>query len=201
MAAAILWPAPLAAPRWRNLARVAGLLVLSIAAWRVTDLDKIPRNAAHDLAFMTGRISRDEHLGRYGGRAEDKYSALGVAQLADYLRVRTTPAETIFIFGFSPGAYVKADRVSASRFFWSRPILFGFNADVPGYGASGVLDELAARSPAFVVLQNHDWAPPPNDSATYFLQHPQLGKWLLTHYRRVTDFQHDDYVIWQRRPI
>ena len=59
--------------------------------------------------------------------------------------------------GFSCGAYVKAERVSSSRFFWSRPVIAGFNDGVPGYGAAGVLADLQRRPPAIVALQEIDW--------------------------------------------
>ena len=46
---------------------------------------------------------------------------------------------------------------SASRFFWSRPLVVGFNEGQPGYGAAGLLDDLRRNSPAVVVLQVNDW--------------------------------------------
>lgn len=199
VAAATLWPATLVPPRLRVLARTAAVLLVALAAWRVTEFSKIPKNIAHDVAYVAGRVSRDEHLARYGGRDVDKYSALGVTRLGEYLKSRTTPTDRIYIFGFSPGAYVKAERASASRFFWSRPILVGFNAHKPGYGAEGVLDELRAHLPAYVVLQAHDWAPPPNDSVTYFSSHPLLGPWLRDQYSRVTEVIDEDYEVWKRQ--
>jgi hypothetical protein len=200
VAVSILWPARRLPSRFRHAARLAGVLLVATAAWRVTDFDKIPRNALHDLAYLTGRIAREEHLSRYGGRAEDKYVALSMWRLARYIESRTTPADRIYIFGFSPGAYVQADRVSASRFFWSRPVIVGFNAEAPGYGARGLLDELERADPAFVVLQTYDWAPPPGDSATYFLTHPLLGAWLSANYVRVRELDDENYEIWSKRP-
>lgn len=201
VAAALLWPATMPPSRWRNAARITGVLLVSFAAWRVTDFEKIPRNAAHDLAYLTGRLPRDEHLARYGGRPEDKYVALSVSRLAQYLEGRTRATDRIYIFGFSPGAYVLAGRVSASRFFWSRPVIVGFNEDAPGYGARGLLGELEAAKPAFVVLQRHDWALPPGDSATYFLTHPMLSAWLSAGYYRLQELGDENYEIWARRPV
>ena len=91
-----------------------------------------------------------------------------------------------------------ARRVSASRFFWSFPVIAGFNANAPGYGPDGVLDELRAASPRYVVLQLHDWAPPQLDSATFFLGHPRLGAWLRREYRRTTGPDDADYEVWVR---
>ena len=185
----------------RILLRASVAILAGTAAWRVDDFGKIPRNASHDLAFMFGAISEEQHLARYGGRMEDKYAALAVARLGSYLRSRTAPTDRVYIFGFSPGAYVEAERASASRFFWSRPVIVGFMAGSPSYGASGVLEELRSRSPAYIVLQAHDWAPPPDDSATFFLSHPLLGAWLSAHYERAADFADEDYDVWRRRPL
>ncbi len=195
-AAAIVWPARRLPGGVRWFARAAGVTLVAVAAWRVTDFEKIPQNASHDLGYITGRLGRDAHLARYGGRPEDKYSALAVARLSDYLEQRTTADDRIYVFGFSPGVYVRAQRASASRFFWSRPIIVGFNAGSPTYGASGLLDELRAPEPVYVVLQIHDWAPPPGDSATFFLSDPLLGSWLRGRYQRVADFTHEDYDVW-----
>ena len=201
VAGAILWPATRVPVRLRPAVRMGSVLLLATAAWRVADFVKIPRNASHDLAYLTGQVSRTDHLARFGGRQDDKYIALAIARLAEYLSSRTEATDRIYIFGFSPGAYVQAQRVSASRFFWSRPVIVGFNAHVPGYGSRGVLDELRSRSPAYVVLQVGDWAPSPGDSALYFLNDPLLGEWLRTYYRRAEGFVDDDYDVWERRPL
>jgi hypothetical protein len=198
VAAALLWPAPSVSSAWRAPLRLAVLLLVAFGAWRVTDFDKLPRNAAHDLAYAAGRISREDHLARYGGQRDDKYAALSQMRLAEYLRARTPPSETVYIFGFSPGAYVLADRVSASRFFWSFPIIAGFNASAPGYGPGGVLEDLRASSPRYVVLQLHDWAPPELDSAGFFLGHPRLGAWLREQYHRTPGPDEEDYEVWVR---
>jgi hypothetical protein len=196
-AASLLWPATLLRVQLRPVVRAAIILLVAYGAWRVADFDKIPRNAAHDLAYMTGRISRDEHLARYGGQPDAKYAALSVHRLGAYLKPRTKPSDPVYIFGFSPGAYLAAERISPSRFFWSRPVLVGFNESVQGYGAAGVLDDLQHRPPKFVVLQIFDWAAPPNDSASFFTGHPLLGPWLRDNYERVDSME--DYEIWLRK--
>lgn len=197
-AAAVLWPAAAIAPRHRRVARALCILLVAYGAWRVADFRKIPDNALHDLAYMTGRIDRATHLARYGGQPGAKYSALGVHRLGEYLAARTAPSDPIYVFGFSPGAYLHAQRVSSSRFFWSRPVLVGFNEGTPGYGAAGVLEELERRPPKYLVLQMHDWAPPPHDSASFFKRDPRLGPWLRANYRYVETFE--DYEVWLRDP-
>jgi len=182
---------------WRALglvSRVVLVAVLAFAVVRVSPFDKMIDNTQFDVQYLRGRVSRTAYLARF---TSERYSALALGELGEYLKMKTTAADRIFIFGFSGGAYVRAGRASASRFFWSRPILVGFNEGVPGYGAVGLLNDLAAGRPAFVVLQQHDWPAEGTDSASYFMQHPRLGQWLQSQYELTS--RNDTYQIWTRR--
>ena len=142
-------------------------------------------------------MNRQQYLERFGGqRAGDKFSALAVENLGAYLRTNSERDDPVFVFGFAGGAYVKAARRSSSRFFWSRPIIIGFNDGVPGYGAEGLLAELKARPPKIVVLQHRDWDPDTEDSATFFMRTPQLSGWLRERYRPAEMQQ--NFEIWTR---
>jgi hypothetical protein len=101
------------------------------------------------------------------------------------------------VFGFSCGAYVEADRASASRFFWSRPVIAGFNDGQPGYGASGLLDDLRRTTPAIVALQQRDWFPDVDDSAHFFMANAPLAGWLRASYDQVDAVPGFD--VWLRR--
>jgi hypothetical protein len=178
---------------------VRGLVVLLVAygAWRVNDFPKLAANIAHDLEYVTGRIDRRTHLARYGGQRDvDKYSALDNMDLGAFFSTRTKPDETVYVFGYSPGAYVYADRRSASRFFWSRPVILDFNREDPRYGVAGLLADLQQRRPAYVVLQRHDWSPDVQDSAPFFLSQPALAGWLRAAYHEVPVI--DGFDAWER---
>lgn len=184
LALAAAWGGAVLWTRWRVVNLVA-LAVVAVGIWRVNDFPKLLDNTWHDAAYAAGRISRTDHLARYGDRATRKYSALAMAELADALRRRSAPHERVYVFGFSCGAYVEADRVSASRFFWSRPVIAGFNGNRPGYGVSGLLDDLREHPPAVVALQQRDWYPDVDDSAHFFLSNVPLAGWLRASYERV----------------
>lgn len=170
-----LRPLPVAA-RWL----VVGLLAFGV--WRVNDFSKFASNIGHDVRYVAGRMDRRTYLARYGGEREEKYSALDNIDLGAFLASHTRPDQTVYVFGFSPGAYVYADRRSASRFFWSRPVIYDFNAGNPSYGVAGLLTDLRRAPPAYVVLQRHDWAPDVEDSAPFFLSQPALASWLRANY-------------------
>jgi len=189
----------LAIPPLPALARWAVVLVIAVGAWRAgTDpFPKLAANVWHDTQYLLGRIDRRTHLARYGGaRDVDKFSALDNRDLGAFLAQGTAPADTVYVFGFSPGAYVYADRRSASRFFWSRPVILDFNRDDPRYGVAGLLADLQRSQPAYVVLQQHDWSPDVSDSAPFFLSQPGLAAWLRAGYHQVASIEGFD--AWRR---
>ncbi len=184
LALAAAWAGSLLWTRWRivNLAAVA---LVAVGVWRVNDFSKLADNTWHDVRYAAGRSSRTDHLARYGDRTMRKYSALAMSELAAELDLRAAPNEPVFVFGFSSGAYVEAGRVSASRFFWSRPVIAGFNAGRPGYGVSGLLEDLRRHPPAVVALQQRDWYPDVDDSAHFFMSSLPLAGWLRASYEPV----------------
>ena len=184
----------------RTPSRIANTVVacaIAIAIWRVNDFAKLVDNTHHDLRFMTGAMTRNEHLARYGDRATRKYSALAMDELGEFMQSHSAPADTVYVFGFSSGAYVRAGRASASRFFWSRPVIVGFNEGRPGYGVSGLVDDLRRNSPAIVALQQRDWYPDVDDSAHFFMTTAALASWLREGYQPATGPEGFD--IWMKR--
>jgi hypothetical protein len=181
LALAAAWAGSIAWTR-REWINVVLLAVVSYGVWRVNDFQKLVANTWHDTRYAAGLMDREQHLARYGEPNVRKYSAIAVDRLASYLAAHAAPSDRVYVFGFSPGAYVKAGRVSASRFFWSRPVIAGFNEGVPGYGAAGVLAELERHPPAVIALQQVDWLNDVDHSSHFFTTHPALGPWLRAHY-------------------
>ena len=149
------------------------------ASFASTSSTSGPRVRVYDFDHARGRTTREQYLSKFGGqRPTDKFSALATWQLGERLRAETAPTDRVLVLGFSAGALVRADRQSASRFFWSRPLLVGFNDGTPGYGAAGLLTELTKWRPAMVALQQRDWPVEGVDSATWFSRQPALQAWL-----------------------
>jgi hypothetical protein len=107
-----------------------------------------------DVAAMTGTMDRGEYLRRFGGYANDRgYSALANEELAAYVRARTNPDESIFLFGINgAGVYYAADRGVAQRFLrvnFYVPSRFGH----PGFDLAAVTGELAAARPRYLIFE------------------------------------------------
>jgi 4-amino-4-deoxy-L-arabinose transferase-like glycosyltransferase len=173
-----------------------GLLIVAVAVWRVNQFPKLAEQTWFDTRYMFGKMSRDAYLARYAD--ERKYSAAGAVSVASVMRDRSGPRESVYLFGFTPAAYVYADRKSASRFFWSRPVIAGFMANQPGYGVGGVLADLERAQPAVVALQINDWAPDVDDSAHFFMTTAPLAEWLRAHYTRMANGP-EGFDVWLRR--
>ena len=196
LALAAAWGAGVVWTR-RATVNIAMAVLVAIGVWRVNDFPTLVGNTMHDARYVSGSMNRSEHLARYGDISTRKYSALAIAELGDFMRSHSAAADTVYVFGFSCGAYVAADRESASRFFWSRPVIVGFQDGVPGYGVSGLLGDLNRRFPAIVALQARDWSPDVADSAEFFMGTPPLAEWLQRSYERVQGPEGFD--VWVKR--
>jgi hypothetical protein len=188
-------------PRLARAAQVIVIGLIAVGVWRAGDdpFPKLANAVAHDSRYLFGRIDRRTHLARYGGaRDEDKYSALANVDLGAFVASRTSAADTIYVFGFSQGVYGYADRRSASRFFWSRPVILDFNHEDPAYGVAGLAADLERSRPAFVILQMRDWAPDVQDSGPFFLSQPRLAGWLQANYQELPTVV-DGFQVWERR--
>jgi hypothetical protein len=186
---------------------VAAALVLVAGLWRVgTDdrtwlglrwggLPQAVENVRFDVDRYHGRIDRETYLSRF--RGQQKYDARESDDLSRLIRETTAPDDRIYVFGFSPLVYLETGRESASRFFWSRPVILEFAADRPGYGSAGLLADLERTRPAVVALQKKDWGPREPTSHAFMLASPTLGPWLSASYtlERDTPF----FSIWRRR--
>ena len=210
---ALAWAAAAGlAAAWRSggrMARVLAIAVVIVGLWRVGidaplaggirlgGLTGLMANVTFDLDYLRGRVDRATYLDRFGGqRDQDKFAARDVDEIAGFVRETTAPTDTILVFGFSPGIYVKSGRPSASRFFWSRPVVIEFSADHAGYGVNGLLGELSRNRPSLVILQKRDWGPAESNSEAFFLTNPSLSDWLARGYRLEREARL--YSIWRR---
>src|SRR5262249_55047516 len=109
--------AALALPRVPVAARglVVGLLAAATRRVGSHPFPQLAANVSYDTQYVVGRVDRRTYLGKFGSREIDKSSAIGNRDVGDFLASHTSPAESVYVFGYSPGAYVYADRRSASR--------------------------------------------------------------------------------------
>ena len=178
-----------------RLAAIPIAVLVAYATVRVNQYDKLAEQTIFDARYALGSIDRTAYLARYDD--DRKYSAPASEALGAYLRSHSGPSDRVYVFGFTCAAYVEAGRASASRFFWSRPVIVGFNAGRPGYGIEGLLSDLHLNRPSVIALQQKDWAPDVQDSAAFFMSTPTLAGWLQAYYVRAQGPEGFD--VWLRR--
>lgn len=166
-------------------------------AHRVSGFEQLAENIARDWGALTGATPRAAYLTHFGNRPQDKFVASAIAELTALVTATTKPDDTIYVFGYSPGVHVLANRRSASRFHWSQPIMLEFAAETPGYGTRGLLADLERSAPALVALQRDSWGPNGQHSSDFFHATPPLEAWLTTNYTRDQDLER--FEIWRRR--
>lgn len=192
--------------RSRPLVPVVALILLGLAVLRPGESGHLPKlieNTRADWNALIGRTDRHTYLARFGGRAQDKFVAVEVDALAASIKSSTSPGDTIYVFGFSPGVFVKSERLSASRFHWSYPVVIEFAAGTPGYGSAGLLADLTRAMPAMVALQKQDYhgaGPDPladPNSSVFFHSNKALDAWLTSAYslERETPL----FEVWKKR--
>lgn len=175
LGATLLW-ARLGSPQ-----RALLVIVVCLAVWRVVEADNLARALARDTRRLTGAVSAGAYLASFGERRGDKFRLASSHRLADDLAARTSPDDRVFVLGYAPGAYVYANRRSASRFFWGGPLVVGFKADDPAYGAAGLLASLERTLPKVIALQTD-----PPEYVDWFRSHQALDAWLRVHYEPVS---------------
>ena len=168
---------------------------------RLFGLPQAVRNNIDDIAYLRGEVLTETYLLRFDRGEGGKFSLLPIERLAARVNELATPTDRAFVFGFAGGGVlVKARRQSASRFFWSRPVVLEFEGGRPGYGSAGLLADLTRNAPAVVALQKHDWglaeATTP-DSIQFFMNQPQLRAWLEAGY--TLDYEDAAFAVWRRK--
>jgi hypothetical protein len=183
-----------------------GVDVPSLGGLRWGALPQFVANVAFDVDYLRGRIDRPTYLARFKGA--QKYDAAAVEDLSTYIAATTARDDRVLVFGFAPGVYLQSDRVSASRFLWSRPVILEFASNHPGYGSAGLLADLQRTRPAIVALQKQDWRPfvaGPEDvtvgagainSQDFFLANERLRGWLMSRYTLDRDLPM--FSVWRR---
>jgi hypothetical protein len=189
--------------------RIVAIAVILLGLWKVGDeaptlgfrlggLPQLSSNIMFDVNRAIGRVDDATYLSRF---SQGKFDAAANDELIRYVRSATKPSDSVLVFGFSGGSIgAWSQRRSPTRFFWSRPVMIGFEDGRPGYGPAGLLHDLERDPPALVVLQKLDWhvgEPDLANSAEFFLANQALRGWLEAGY--VPDRETGMFAVWRRR--
>ncbi|HEY8943415.1 MAG TPA: glycosyltransferase family 39 protein, partial [Polyangiaceae bacterium] len=127
------------------------------------------------------------------------YDLAADRDVARRLRERTSPDETVFVWGFEPVIYWLSDRTPASRFIYNVPQRSPWERE---YARSELMKDLSRGRPAALVVQQRDVFPSVTgralDSKGELAEFPELTRMLDADFSYSDNVQ--DFELYLRRP-
>lgn len=142
--------------------------------------------------------SRSAYYDRFGLYGKGSFSYKASEEVARYVQARTTPDDTVFVWGYDPLLYVLAERDSPSRFTSFLPLM---SLWTPPEWTDEFVDDLEQQRPAYIILQR-------NENARWITGHwidPVDFVGLLPDFKAVLDQDYElerrieDYSLYRRR--
>jgi hypothetical protein len=136
---------------------------------------------AYDGQFQAGEFVADESL-----------------EVANFLRERVAPGNSLFIWGFRPEVYYLSRLNPAVRFIFNFPLVADW---YPAAWREETVDILWAALPPYVLVLQVDYMPwvtgSHDDSNTLLQSYTELNDWLIFNYERET--QIGNFFLWRRK--
>jgi hypothetical protein len=168
----------------RTLASMALLTLLVVALWRPA------------LLYLTGQETEIAYAGHFQA---GEFVADESLEVAEYLRARVAPGDSLFIWGFRPEVYYLSGLNPATRFIFQFPLVADW---YPPEWKKQTVDTLWAALPPYVLVLQVDYMPwvtgSHDDSNTLLQSYTELNNWLIFNYERET--QIGNFFLWKRKP-
>lgn len=174
-----------------RVAAVAAIALMAIVLWQRHYVSRVAEFVDLDSRALAGTIDQTTYLERFGGYGNDRgYSARANAELAAYIRARTTPDDLIYFFGInSSGVYFLTDRRPAARFLRVNEFVPSTFPE-PGFNLAAVVDRLLQMRPVYVIFEQLHAASAMGQAVDRLEQDPEAAR-LLASYTletRIEDF-------------
>ncbi len=147
------------------------------------------------LPYLLGQQPQVEYYATFQG---GEFVADESLLVADYLRERTTPGDSLYIWGFRPEIYYLTGLNPATRFIFQFPLVAEW---YPPEWRQENVDVLWAALPPYVLVVQADYMPwvtgSHDDSNTLLQRYTELNNWLIFNYER--DTQIGNIFIWRRK--
>lgn len=145
--------------------------------------------------YLTGRI--DQHAYWQSFQAGE-FVASESLEVAEYLRARVAPGDSLTIWGFRPEIYYLSGLNPATRFIFQFPLVGSW---YPAAWQQEHVDGLWAAMPPYVIVAQVDYMPwvtgVHEDSNTLLQRYTELNNWLIANYER--DAQIGNLFLWKRK--
>ncbi|MBZ0278348.1 MAG: glycosyltransferase family 39 protein, partial [Anaerolineae bacterium] len=149
------------------------------------------------LPYLTGQESQMDYYHHFQGGEFVADESLAVANL---LRERVVPGDSLFIWGFRPEVYYLSDLNPATRFIFQFPLVADW---YPPEWKQETVDTLWAAMPPYVLVLQVDYMPwvtgSHEDSNGLLQSFTELNNWLIYNYE--FDTQIGNFFIWRRKTV
>lgn len=151
---------------------------------------------ARALPYLTGAEDQQTYYRRFTGGDVNAGDSL---QMAQWLRERVLPGDTIYIWGYRTEVIFMANLRPATRFQMNTPLIIEGYPDA--WRAENV-DVLRAAMPPYAIVMQNDYRPwelgTDKDAHELLVEYEDLSNWYSEYYERVE--QIGNFLIWQRKP-
>jgi hypothetical protein len=155
--ASFTWQALRAAGRGPAFAASA-LAAIGVALLLLTPnvTDRAVREWDGFVQYFREPDNRGAYYDRFGLYGRGTFSYRASDEVSTYLRARTQPDDTIFVWGYDPLLLVQTGRDSPSRFLSFLPLMSRWT---PSRWHDEFVDDLERERPAYIVVQRNENAP------------------------------------------
>jgi 4-amino-4-deoxy-L-arabinose transferase-like glycosyltransferase len=147
--------------------------------------------------YYGGPAKREAFNNQFGPYAGGTFSYLADDQVARYVKERSQPGETIYVYGYDALVYLLSERDSASRFFYVFPVIATWTP--PSWRAEWI-NELETKAPRYILVQANEGAPwitgLHEDTGRYAAHDPDLQRLLAANYQLETTIE--DFTLYRK---
>jgi len=145
--------------------------------------------------YLTGQEDQVTYFGRF---VAGEFVADESLKVAQFLREREVPGDSLFIWGFRPEVYYLSGLNPATRFIFQFPLVGSW---YPPEWRKENVDTLWAALPPYVLVLQVDYMPwvtgSHEDSNQLLQEYTDLNNWLIYNYER--DSQIGNFFVWRRK--
>lgn len=147
------------------------------------------------LPYLSGQQDQLAWFDQFQG---GEFNAGESQRVVDYLRARTTPGDSLTIWGFRPEVYYLSGLNPATRFIFQFPLVANW---YPPAWRQEHVDVLWAALPPYAIVLQADYMPwvtgSHDDSNTLLQAYEELSDWLIYNYE--PDTQIGNFFLWRRK--
>lgn len=150
---------------------------------------------SNSWSYLSGQEDQTAYYKRF---VAGEFVADESLEVANFLRGRVVPGDSLYIWGFRPEVYYMSGLNPATRFIFQFPLVADW---YPAEWQQQNVDTLWAALPPYVLVLQVDYMPwvtgSQQDSNSLLQDYTELNNWLIFNYERET--QIGNFFVWRRK--